>query len=1482
MTGRCRAFKTTHTKHDSLSDSLEGRETMRTLTSIVVLLFAIIFIFSACSLVRRDMYDSGDDGSKGSTAKITIDVDDGLKTNESGGTDIFTIALALAPTADVTFPFTSGDTDEVIVSPSSVTFTTTDWSTPRVVTVQGVADGVADGHKPVPVVIGPASSSDKNWSGFDPADVTVYNIDIDSASTPGVTVSASGPLLLSEIGTLGSFAVLLNSKPTGSVSIPISVSDDTEATIISPFAGPSDFLVFTSTDWSTPQVVLVTGVDDPTADGNYDGTIYVQAAISSDPLYNGFEPPDVLFTTIDDDAPGVTVSADPTVYVSESGTVGSFTVVLNSAPAGDVVMTVSVSDATEGVLGTPATITFNTTTKLWDVPQTVTVQGVDDSEYDGLVTYPVYVTMDAGATMDGAYDAIDPSDVNFATTDDDAAGVTVSEVTSALVSESGTDSSFTVVLNSQPTSTVTINVSVPDTTEGTITEPAPGGSSTTLTFTSGNWYTAQTVTVAGVNDAVADGNVGFTVMIGATSSADPAYNGSINPPDIVLANVDDDSAGVTVSAGTTMVSESGTSATFTMVLNSEPAANVSFSLSIGDLTEGVFTSPFAGTTGSVAFTSTDWSTAKAVTVSGVDDGVSDGHQTFWVNFGASSSADPDYNGTFTPPSVSFTCIDDMGGPLIPGVVVQALDDPLVVSESGSSASFQVVLIAPPAADVDIPVSVGATSEGLITSPAWGASGTITFTTFNWSTPYTVTVTGQNDFFADGNQDFWINLGNTVSGDAAYNGLTVQDVQCRCIDDDGSPGVTVIAGPTSYVSESGTSASFNIVLNTAPTAVVVMNVSVDDTTEGALTAPASGTLTFDQTNWNLPQTVTVQGVDDPDVDGNAGFKALLTMNTTATLDPSYDPIDPDDANYVCIDDEVPGITVNSGTNVTLSESGTSTTFTVVLNSRPAVDVKIDVEVSDSSEAVFTWPLAAGYITLTFTTSNWSTAQSVTVQGLDDSVVDGDVAYSVILHPAVAPGDAYYNGLDSSDIAFTTVDDDSPGITVNVGDGLITKEDPVAPLSDTFTVVLNSQPTAPVTIQPIMSANTGEVTVSTVLGDSIVFDGTNWNIEQIVTVRGVNEWVTDDFQVVDVTFGAVTSGDPSYNGMTIVPVRVYNLDDDMGTARRVIILPSPPGGWVTTENGAGVEIPVLLNSMPAGQVDIGPITWDPIQADVSLNVITFNPANWNVPQVVRVTGRDDGIASDVLHTVDFGTTTCVIDLAWNGIPAGTADVLNRRFLAAAPSYVKSPPTPKTYNPLTGANQITFTKTREYDPKDDGACSIPIGFTFHYMGVSYDRMIVCTNGFVTFNPTPHMGNSHMGMGLFSNDPDYYLDLYNRILAPWWDDLTLVDAGSNAYYKTEVDLDNPPNRMLTVEWVNAKAYSKAVVYSFQLVLKEGTDVIEFRYGPKTGTQSKTATAGIKDNLGGNGHFLDILGKTTAPPNPYYDNTDFYTGQFISYNPYP
>src|SRR5436309_2452114 len=120
-----------------------------------------------------------------------------------------------------------------------------------------------------------------------------------------------------------------------------------------------------------------------------------------------------------------------------------------------------------------------------------------------------------------------------------------------------------MALTTQPTANVTIGLSSSDLTEGTV---APAS----LTFTPENWNTAQTVTVTGVDDFAVDGDVAYTIVTAAATSTDGSYNG-LDAADVAVTNTDNDTAGIAVAPTSGLTTtESGGTATFTVVLRTQP------------------------------------------------------------------------------------------------------------------------------------------------------------------------------------------------------------------------------------------------------------------------------------------------------------------------------------------------------------------------------------------------------------------------------------------------------------------------------------------------------------------------------------------------------------------------------------------------------------------------------------------------------------------------------------------------------------------------------------------------------------------------------------------------------------------------------------------------------------------------------------------------------------------------------------------------
>ncbi|PXA03035.1 hypothetical protein DDZ13_14045 [Coraliomargarita sinensis] len=223
---------------------------------------------------------------------------------------------------------------------------------------------------------------------------------------------------------------------------------------------------------------------------------------------------------------GFTLSQS-TAIVNEDGGTDSFTVVLDSQPASDVVFDVSSSDEGE-VTVSPASLSF--TSSNWDVPQTVTITGVDDSlTTEDAAT--VSVTVDDAQSED-AYDTLSEQTVAVTCSNDDIPGIIVGAI-SGDTSEHGTTATFSVALGTQPTADVTIGLSSSDAGEGTV-------SPSSLTFGTTDWDSPQTVTVTGTDDAEADGEQNYDVVTAVASSTDSDYDG-IDPADVSLSNADNES-----------------------------------------------------------------------------------------------------------------------------------------------------------------------------------------------------------------------------------------------------------------------------------------------------------------------------------------------------------------------------------------------------------------------------------------------------------------------------------------------------------------------------------------------------------------------------------------------------------------------------------------------------------------------------------------------------------------------------------------------------------------------------------------------------------------------------------------------------------------------------------------------------------------------------------------------------------------------------
>ncbi len=681
-----------------------------------------------------------------------------------------------------------------------------------------------------------------------------------------------------------------------------------------------------------------------------------------------------------------------------------------------------------------------------------------------------------------------------------AIGITVEPTLGLVTTEGGGTANFTVVLDSQPTADVTIGLSSSDDTEGTV-------NLSSLTFTTGDWDQAQPVMVSGIDDDVDDGDVAYLVVTAPASSDDPDYNG-IDAVDVSVTNQDDDTAGITVAPTLGLVTtEGGGTANFTVVLDSQPTANVMIGLSSSDTTEGTVN------LSSLTFTTGDWDQAQQVTVSGIDDDVDDGNVAYQVVTAQASSGDPLYN-VINPADVSVNNQDNDTA----GITVAPTFG--VTTEGGGTANFTVVLDSQPTANVTIGLSSSDSTEGTVDLSQ------LIFTTVNWDQAQQVTVSGVDDDVDDGNVAYQVVTAQASSGDPLYNVINPIDVSVINVDND-TAGITV--DPTSglLTTEKGGTANFTVVLDSQPTANVTIGLNSSDTTEGTV-SPDS--LTFTPSNWDVVQTVTVTGVDDPLDDGNVSYQ-IVTLPASSS-DSLYNGMNPPNVSVTNRDDEGAGITILPTSGLLTTEKGGTANFTVVLDSQPTANVTIGLGSTDTTEGTVSTGL------LTFTPGNWDLEQTVTVTGVDDGELDGDVSYTISTSDA-ASSDPLYNGLVVDDVEVTNRDDDGAMIIVTPKMGLITTEDID---QDSFNVVLNSQPTEDVTI----GLSSSDITEGTVNLSSLTFTPGNWNLQQSVTVSGVDDDDNDGDVAYQVITAPALSDDPLYSGINPDNVSVTNLENDAPVA------------------------------------------------------------------------------------------------------------------------------------------------------------------------------------------------------------------------------------------------------------------------------------------------------------------------------------------------
>ena len=202
-----------------------------------------------------------------------------------------------------------------------------------------------------------------------------------------------------------------------------------------------------------------------------------------------------------------------------------------------------------------------------------------------------------------------------------------------------------------------------------------------------------------------------------------------------------------------------------------------------------------------------------------------------------------------------------------------------------------------------------------------------------------------------------------------SGIPDEDVTATESDDD----TLIFETTTNAVTvPEGGSAGFQVRLNAQPLSTVSATVS-RVSGDGDITVSSGTSLTFTTSNWSTYQPVTLTAAEDADV-----------VNGVATIRVSASGIPDEDVTATESDDDT--LIFETTTNAVTVPEGGSAGFQVRLNAQPLSTVSATVSrVSGDGDIT----VSSG-TSLTFTTSNWSTYQPVTLTAAEDADVVNGVA------------------------------------------------------------------------------------------------------------------------------------------------------------------------------------------------------------------------------------------------------------------------------------------------------------------------------------------------------------------------------------------------------------------------------------------------------------------------------------------------------------
>jgi hypothetical protein len=685
---------------------------------------------------------------------------------------------------------------------------------------------------------------------------------------------------------------------------------------------------------------------------------------------------DTAIGTIANDDSTVVTIGDVSVTEGTSGTtLATFTATLTGAVSGGFTVNYGTTNGTANAgsdyVAAIGTLTFagtDTETETF----TVTVNGDTTVEADETFTVSFNTVSNAGVSI---------TDTATATiTNDDAAAVTISDVSVTEGNAGTTAMIFTAALDNAVQGGFTVNYATANGTATTADNDYVAATGT-LSFT-GTAAQTRTFTVTINGDTTVESDEILAVSLNTVSNA------GVTITDTAIGTIEDnDAAAVTIANVGQSEGNAGT-------------ANLTFSATLSNAVQGGFTVNYATADGAATAADNDYVAATGtLTFAGAASEV----QTFTVTINGDTKVEPNeaffvVMNTSSQPAVDAT--DTASGIITNDDTGEVTISDVSVAE-GNAGTSVLTFTATSSHAVQGGYTVNyATANVTATAGVdyLAATGTLTFAG-SAGEPQTFSVTITGDTEVEPNETFQVSL-NTVSN----ANVTITDTAIGTITNDDSASVVIDDVSVAEGDSGTTTMTFTAtLLGGAPGTVTVPYLAVGGSAvAGSDFMPTSGTLSFSgAANETLTFTVPVYG--DSTVEDDETFRIWLFTASDTTVDTT------DTATATITNDDTATITVGNAAAI----EGSSMMFTVAIDNAIDGGVYVPWQITAGTADANDVPLTAGGLLFTGSANE---IRTIIVPALSDTLVEGDETFTLSL------GTAASSDVDTSDTGTGTVIDD----------------------------------------------------------------------------------------------------------------------------------------------------------------------------------------------------------------------------------------------------------------------------------------------------------------------------------------------------------------------------------------------------------------------------------------------------------------------------